>query len=106
MKGIRRGLIVLFTLLSSAVMAAPGAQAQPSTSPKDEWRLIGGNPYEQHFSELTQINDKNVKDLKLAWYADMPTVDGLTGVPIVADGVVYQSGALVYGVDPEHSAAT
>ena len=95
MKVTRKGFaLLLFTSLSSAVMAAPGAQAPPSTSPKDEWRLIGGNPYEQHFSELTQINDKNVKDLKLAWYADMPTVDGLTGVPIVADGVVYQSGGL------------
>jgi quinohemoprotein ethanol dehydrogenase len=58
------------------------------------WSLIGGNSLEQHFSSLDQINADNVRDLKLAWYTDIPTLDGLTGVPLVRDGVVYQSGGL------------
>jgi PQQ-dependent dehydrogenase (methanol/ethanol family) len=96
MKGMRRGLLVaLFTTLSSSLLGAPPTDTKgPSSPAPGEWRLIGGNQYEQHYSELTRINDKNVGNLKLAWYADMPTDDGLTGVPIVADGVVYQSGAL------------
>lgn len=71
-----------------AAIAAPLPQAAA------EWRLIGGGSYAQHFSPLAQINQKTVTGLKLAWYADMPTIDGLTGVPLVADGVVYQSGPL------------
>ena len=96
MKDLQRGLlVVLFTSLSSSLLAAPPAGTNsPLSTSLSEWRLIGGNQYEQHYSELTQVNDKNVGNLKLAWYADMPTDDGLTGVPIVAAGVVYQSGAL------------
>jgi quinohemoprotein ethanol dehydrogenase len=59
-----------------------------------EWRLIGQDSDNHTFSPLTQINDKSVNRLALAWYADMPTRDGLVGEPLVADGVVYQSGVL------------
>jgi PQQ-dependent dehydrogenase (methanol/ethanol family) len=61
-----------------------------------------GNGHEQQFySPLTQINDKNVQQLGLAWSADLPTQDGLVGNPLVADGVVYQSGSMnrVYAND-------
>jgi PQQ-dependent dehydrogenase (methanol/ethanol family) len=60
----------------------------------DEWPLIGGNNYEQHYSSLAQINVESVAGLKLAWYADMPTPDGLTGIPLVSGNAVYQSGGL------------
>jgi PQQ-dependent dehydrogenase (methanol/ethanol family) len=95
MKVMRTGLFVLFTSLASTLVPAQTADTT-SHAPTSlgDWRLIGGNQYEQHYSELTQVNDKNVRDLRLDWYADMPTDDGLTGVPIVAAGVVYQSGAL------------
>lgn len=59
-----------------------------------EWRLIGLNAEEQHFSPLARISDKNVGRLGLAWAADMPGKDGLVGVPLVAGGVVYQSGPM------------
>ena len=73
----------------------PGASSwAASPSPSSEWRLIGNNNYDQHFSPLASVNDKNVGNLKLAWYADMPVRDGLVGVPLVADGVVFQSGPL------------
>ena len=47
----------------------------------------------QHYSPLSQINATNVGHLGIAWYADVPTKGGLLGNPLVADGVVYQSGA-------------
>src|ERR1700674_1766141 len=66
-----------------------------------DWPLIGGNAGVWHYSPLKQINDQNVKQLGLAWMADIPSRDGLVGNPLGADGVVYQSGHLgrVYAND-------
>lgn len=80
---------------SGLVLSANIALAAATPAPSDrDWNLIGGNDYEQHFSELAQINTKTVGKLGLKWYADMPTRDGLTGVTLVANGAVFQSGAL------------
>src|SRR5882724_1015457 len=79
---------------SDSVAEGPADLRAPLPASNSEWRLIGGGSFEQHFSPLRQVNESTVKQLKLAWFADMPTVDGLTGIPLVADGVVYQSGAL------------
>lgn len=82
--------------LLGAIMAshAYGATPDPVVPSNSEWRLIGLNAEQQHFSPNTQINDGNAKSLGLAWSYDMPTKDGSTGVPLIADGVIYQSGAL------------
>jgi quinohemoprotein ethanol dehydrogenase len=82
---------------SGAALAASQAPAAANT----EWRLIGANAGEQHFSELDQINESNIKDLGIAWFADMPTPDGMVGTPLVADGTIYQSGShsIVYAND-------
>ncbi|MEH6519372.1 MAG: PQQ-dependent dehydrogenase, methanol/ethanol family [Halioglobus sp.] len=82
-------LLISIADSSSAETAAPQEQGASS-----EWRLIGNNPEQHHFSSLDQINDKSVKRLGLAWSTDMPTLDGPVGVPLVADGVIYQSLAL------------
>jgi len=86
-------------ILLLAPMLALGASGstEPSgtpASPNSQWTLIGNNEYDQHYSPLAQVNAGNVENLKLAWSADMPVRDGLVGVPMVADGVVYQSGPL------------
>jgi quinohemoprotein ethanol dehydrogenase len=83
--------VLLVCVMPAALADEPATSAPPSPH---EWRLIGGGAYEQHFSPIKQVNDTTIKKLGLAWFADMPTVDGLTGVPLVADGVVYQSGGL------------
>lgn len=86
-------------------MSAPfGPQpiaAQSSPQNSSEWRLIGLNPEQHHFSPLEQIHTNNVAKLGVAWFADLPSKDGLVGVPLVADGGVYQSGPLgrVYAND-------
>ena len=69
------------------------AASEESTALQD-WTLFGRNADQQHFSPLREINDKTVSRLGLAWYADIPTPDGLVGEPLIADGVVYQSGTL------------
>ena len=89
-----RGAALLMAAFSSTASGGAAEGSAPLPPSNSEWRLIGGGSYEQHFSPLHQINDATVKQLKLAWFADMPTVDGLIGIPMVADGVIYQSGAL------------
>lgn len=82
------------TVLAAAMGPSVTGAGSASSRGGSEWRLIGGNVYEQHYSELHQVDDKNAKNLKLAWYADIPTPDAPVGVPIIADGAVYQSGNL------------
>jgi quinohemoprotein ethanol dehydrogenase len=84
--------LFLFPLACSGLTHA--ADVSTKSPENSEWRLIGQSPEQQHFSPMSQINDKNVEDLGLAWNTDMPTKNGSTGVPLAADGVVYQSGAL------------
>ncbi|HWW64753.1 MAG TPA: PQQ-dependent dehydrogenase, methanol/ethanol family [Sphingomonadaceae bacterium] len=60
---------------------------------KGDWPAIGHSYKEQHFSPLTQINDSNVNQLGIAWFADLPDARGQEATPVVVDGVMYLSGA-------------
>src|ERR1700689_2958118 len=84
-------LLALSLGSASYVCAAVATSNEASSS---EWTVIGGNAGVWHYSALKQINAGDVKNLGLAWMADIPSKDGLVGNPLVADGVVYQSGPL------------
>jgi len=58
-----------------------------------DWELIGNSAEIHQHSDLSQINRQNVSRLGLAWSADIPSVDGLVGNPLIKDGVIFQSGA-------------
>jgi len=58
-----------------------------------QWMSHGRTWDEQRFSQLTSINDKNVKRLGLAWYADLGTYRGVVATPLVIDGVLYNISA-------------
>src|SRR3546814_350718 len=45
----------------------------------DDWAGIGYSYDEQRFSPLTDINDKNVGELGIAWYADLADARGQIG---------------------------
>jgi quinohemoprotein ethanol dehydrogenase len=78
-------LLIGFSTLAGAAAPAPDSSG---------WAILGNGSDGQFFSPLRQINTTNVSKLGLAWYADIPTQDGLLGNALVADSVVYQSGAL------------
>ena len=78
------------------------------------WLATGLNYHEDRFSKLDQINDANVRNLGLAWYADIDTERGQEATPIVVDGVLYvttawsmvkaydiKTGAELWAYDPE-----
>jgi quinohemoprotein ethanol dehydrogenase len=54
-----------------------------------EWLTNGRTYDEQRFSPLQQINTGNVKNLGLAWFADLDTARGQEATPLVIDGTVY-----------------
>jgi len=47
-----------------------GARVAAADAEPQNWLAHGRTYDEQRFSPLTQINDKNVKDLGIAWYFD------------------------------------
>ncbi|MBW8295374.1 PQQ-dependent dehydrogenase, methanol/ethanol family [Sphingopyxis sp.] len=59
----------------------------------DDWGAIGFSYDEQRFSPLTDINDKNVGELGIAWTADLEDARGQEATPVVVDGVMYVTHA-------------
>jgi quinohemoprotein ethanol dehydrogenase len=88
-------LIRLFIRLG-LVMLAHSALALNAPTPNEQqdhnWLTHGRTDNEQRFSPLTDINDKNISQLGLAWYFDLDHNRGLEGTPIVVDGVMYSTG--------------
>ena len=57
------------------------------------WPSYGNNNFEQRHSPLTQINQENAGQLKLAWFFDTGNRAGLQATPLVIDGVMYVTAA-------------
>ena len=74
-----KNLAMVFALLLTAAAPPPSA----------DWAMVGRTLDEQHFSPLSQINVSNVRQLGLAWYADIDTERGLEGTPLELGGVLY-----------------
>ncbi len=101
-------------ILASATgvfIALPGLYAQAG-GPKDaaDWPMYNRDPAGTRYSPLTQINTKNVSQLKLAWSYQLksgasgrgaPRSSGSEVTPIVVDGVMYLPAAgRVVALDP------
>lgn len=80
----------------------------------DEWLTYGGGYDEQRFSPLQQINDGNIGELGLAWFADLDTARGQEATPLMHNGTIFistawsmvkaydaKTGALKWEFDPE-----
>jgi quinohemoprotein ethanol dehydrogenase len=98
------GFVSLFTACSCgqhassstklAIAPAPttGVAAQriiDADATPGEWLSHGRTYAEQRFSPLDTVNDGNVAELGLAWYADLPTDRGIETTPLMADGKLF-----------------
>lgn len=94
--------------------AVNASKLEQAASNDQDWLTYGRTYDEQRFSPLAKINTENVKDLGLAWFADMDTARGQEATPIVIDGKIYittawskvkaydgVSGELLWEYDPE-----
>ncbi|MBC2778886.1 PQQ-dependent dehydrogenase, methanol/ethanol family [Parasphingopyxis marina] len=69
-----------------------------------QWMSHGRTYGEQRFSPLDAINDGNVGELSLAWFADLPVDRGMEGTPLMVDGVLYNTEP--WNVTVAYNAAT
>lgn len=59
----------------------------------NEWGAVGYSYDEQRYSPLNQINDSNVGELGIAWFADLEDARGQEATPVMVDGTLYVSHA-------------
>ena len=112
----RSALCVALCLAMLSTAKGEGAPAVPHPAAVDQqrlanadkdpgqWLTVGGTWKEQRFSPLTQINDKNVRRLGLAWYSDLDTYRGVEATPVIVDGVLYNISA--WDITTAYDAAT
>jgi len=72
-----------------AAAVVDDARLAAAGSEPGQWLSYGRTYDEQHYSPLTQIDTTNVRELGLAWFADIPLNQGQEATPIVVDGVIY-----------------
>ena len=58
-----------------------------------QWMMDGRNYTAQRYSPLKQINEQNVSQLGLAWFAELDTFRGVEGTPLAVDGILYNTSA-------------
>lgn len=90
--------LLTLMLLASTAHADTGQAIIDADQHPENWLSYGRTYSEQRFSPLDQINTRNAKNLKIAWYYDLDTNRGQEGTPLVVDGVMYAtitSGALL-----------
>jgi quinohemoprotein ethanol dehydrogenase len=90
-------------LVNAAADTVVDDAALANEADRANWLSYGRTYSQQRFSPLDQVNADTVKDLKLAWYKDLPNDRSLNGTPLVVDGVMYFEGSynFVYAVDAQ-----
>ena len=79
-------MLTLRSFASASLLTIPLALAAQQSR---DWPIYGGDAASHHYSPLTQIDRKNVKQLKVAWSFDSREEGGLQTSPIVIGGVLY-----------------
>ena len=87
--------VLICLALAWAAQAPP--PATPASSRTDAWPSFNGDLSGRRFSTLTKVNDRNVKNLSLAWSY---RVTGTSAAPIKATPL--QVNGILYFSSPEH----
>ena len=108
------GILLTIGVVSCNDNMPTGAYAVSDEDDGSNWAHYGRTTKEQHYSPLTQINDKNIDRLGLAWTYDLPVSPSHGSAPLAVDGVLYFSaghsiihamvadtGELLWKYDPE-----
>ena len=119
MRAIRASVILLAAALAlgachPGASAVDGRRIAEADQHPGDWVSYGRSYDEQRFSPLTQIDDKTVGRLGLAWSADLDTSRGQEATPLEIGGVLYtttawskveaydaKTGRLIWSYDPK-----
>jgi glucose dehydrogenase len=83
---------VFFCNPKSRVSAAETTNAGKRTEASKrnvDWPIYGGEPANNHYSAITQINRKNVGTLRVAWTFDTHEKGGLQTSPLIVGRILY-----------------
>lgn len=72
-----------------AAVNSSGNTPSSAGSRDTDWPVYGGQPENDHYSHLTQINRKTVANLHIAWTMDTHEQGGLQTSPLVVGRVLY-----------------
>ncbi|HSH53436.1 MAG TPA: PQQ-binding-like beta-propeller repeat protein [Methylotenera sp.] len=79
-----------YVVLAALLCTFTACSSQPKLAAQtQEWPSFGRDYTNQRLSPLTQINQKNVKDLKLAWQFKSGVTASFQATPVVTNGVMY-----------------
>jgi lanthanide-dependent methanol dehydrogenase len=88
-----RGAFAAFCIGAAALLGANAAYANDDvlkvTKDPKNWALQTGDYANTRYSELSQVNAENVKNLKVAWTFSTGVLRGHEGSPIVVGDVMY-----------------
>jgi len=87
--------------IKAATQKVDGQFMSKNAASTNDWPSYGLDYAETRFSKLTQITDKNVKDLGLAWSYNLESARGVESTPLVVDGIMYvtASWSIVHAID-------
>jgi len=91
----RTSTIITASVIVGAAFAIGAGSAQVAhkgasrSSANVDWPVYGGQPANQHYSSLTQINRNNVSKLKVAWTFDTGEEGGLETSPLIVGRTLY-----------------
>lgn len=84
---VRASVLLVFI---SNIMSISGCHSDHQNSEKSNWSFTGGDAGVSRFSELDQVNKKNVSGLKVAWtYHSGDMKGGVQNNPVIVNGVIY-----------------
>jgi glucose dehydrogenase len=94
-------MLTLYRIALATALLLPALFAQsPKPQAGADWPMYNRDLAGTRYSPLTQINTRNVAQLKLAWSYNLPLASEAT--PIVVDGVMYiPAGNRILALEPE-----
>ena len=76
-------------IANAFVMHRKAPEMQPIARATQDWPVYGGQNAQDHYSNLSQINCGNVKNLVLAWKFDSGETGGMETNPLIVGRVLY-----------------
>jgi len=73
----------------SPMMHAGTERAAVVLQTEEAWPAYGGQPAQDHYSSLTQINRENVKNLRVAWTFETGEKGSIESTPVIVGRVLY-----------------
>ena len=87
-------LLLISACEKKAEVVVYNDEALANESQTANWLAYGRTHNERRFSPSEKINTRNVADLKVDWFLDLPQDVGLVSTPLVVDGTLYFTGTM------------